>query len=45
MVNAVKTARRRAREIALKLSADAPDLQLPQYLSGILAELRQTSAP
>ncbi len=35
----------RAREIALKLDTDAPELMLPQHLSAMLAELRQAPAP
>jgi hypothetical protein len=35
----------RARELALKLAADAPELMLPQHLSSMLAELRQIPAP
>jgi predicted negative regulator of RcsB-dependent stress response len=35
----------RAREIALKLAADAPELALPEHLSAMLEELRHTSAP
>ena len=35
----------RARELALKLDSDAPELMLSQYLSAILAELRQIPAP
>ncbi len=35
----------RARELALQLAADAPDLALPEYLSGLLAELRQLPTP
>jgi len=35
----------RAREIALKLAADAPELMLPQHLDAILAELRQMPTP
>ncbi len=34
----------RAREMALKLAADAPELALPQYLSAMLAELRNLPA-
>ena len=35
----------RARELALKLATDAPDLVLPQHLSALLAELRQIPVP
>ena len=35
----------RAREIALKLATDAPELTLPPHLSAMLAELRQAPAP
>ena len=35
----------RAREVALKLATDAPELMLPQHLSAMLAELRQIPAP
>jgi hypothetical protein len=35
----------RARELALKLATDAPELMLPQHLSAMLAELRQAPAP
>jgi hypothetical protein len=35
----------RARELALKLAADAPELMLPQHLSAVLAELRQIPTP
>ncbi len=35
----------RARELALKLASDAPELMLPQHLSAILAELRQLPTP
>jgi hypothetical protein len=35
----------RARELALKLGSDAPELMLPQHLSAMLAELRQAPAP
>jgi len=35
----------RARELALKLAADAPELMLPQHLSSMLAELRQIPVP
>jgi hypothetical protein len=35
----------RARELALKLATDAPDLMLPQHLSALLAELRQIPLP
>ena len=35
----------RAREIAVKLATDAPELALPQYLSAMLAELRNIPAP
>ncbi len=34
----------RAREIALRLGAEAPDLMLPQHLSALFAELRQMPA-
>jgi tetratricopeptide (TPR) repeat protein len=34
----------RARELALKLATDAPDLPMPQHLSALLAELRQIPA-
>jgi tetratricopeptide (TPR) repeat protein len=35
----------RAREIALKLASDAPELALSQHLSALLAELRQIPVP
>lgn len=35
----------RARELALRIAAEAPDLALPSHLSAILAELRQIPAP
>jgi hypothetical protein len=35
----------RARELALKLATEAPELMLPQHLSAMLAELRQIPAP
>jgi tetratricopeptide (TPR) repeat protein len=35
----------RARELALKLETDAPELMLPQHLSAMLAELRQIPTP
>lgn len=35
----------RAREIALRVSAESPDLMLPQHLSAMLSELRQIPAP
>ena len=35
----------RAREIALKLATDAPELMLPQQLGAMLAELRQIPTP
>jgi len=35
----------RARELALKLDTDAPELMLPQHLTAMLAELRQIPAP
>jgi len=35
----------RARELALELGADAPELMLPDHLRGMLAELRQIPAP
>jgi hypothetical protein len=34
----------RARELALRLDTDAPELMLPQHLSAMLAELRQIPA-
>jgi len=36
--------RERARELALRLSQLAPDLELPDYWSGLLAELQQNRA-
>jgi predicted negative regulator of RcsB-dependent stress response len=35
----------RARELALQLAIDAPELALPQHLSALLAELRQLPTP
>jgi tetratricopeptide (TPR) repeat protein len=35
----------RARELALQLATEAPELMLPQHLSAMLAELRQIPAP
>jgi tetratricopeptide (TPR) repeat protein len=35
----------RARELAQRISSESPDIALPQHLSAILSELRQTSAP
>jgi lipopolysaccharide biosynthesis regulator YciM len=35
----------RARELALRLATDAPELMLPQHLSTMLAELRQIPTP
>ena len=35
----------RAREIALRLATDAPELMLPQQLGAMLAELRQIPTP
>jgi tetratricopeptide (TPR) repeat protein len=35
----------RARELALKVEADAPELMLPQHLSAMLEELRQIPTP
>ena len=35
----------RARELALLVDTDSPDLMLPQHLSTMLAELRQIPAP
>jgi tetratricopeptide (TPR) repeat protein len=35
----------RARELALRVSTEAPDLMLPPHLSTMLAELRQVQAP
>jgi hypothetical protein len=35
----------RAREIALELATDAPELMLPQHLGAMLAELRQIPTP
>ncbi len=35
----------RARELALRVSTEAPDLMLPQHLATMLAELRQAPTP
>jgi hypothetical protein len=35
----------RARELALLVDTDSPELMLPQHLTSMLAELRQVSAP
>jgi hypothetical protein len=35
----------RARELALLVDTDSPELMLPQHLSTMLAELRQIPAP
>jgi hypothetical protein len=35
----------RAREFALRVDTDSPDLMLPQHLSTMLAELRQIPTP